>query len=288
MRDCPTCGHQTPEGEFCVRCGAPLSAALGHARERTRFAAAPAQGRLSPRLISTLFPRLPHSSERHFRLALGLGVTLVVALAAASLFGIALVTAALLMALITVLYLYDVDVYEESPAWPILWTIGAGTAAGVGVGLLAAALAPSGPALVDRSSSAQVLTGGLVIPMIGVAAMLAGPLVLLPYRRFNDALDGATFAAASAAAFAAAQAIVVGAGTLAGGVRPAGAPLPWVERMLAMAVATPVLAMGAVGFAARHCGCATAPRSVTAARCARSVTRWSRSASHSGLWWPER
>ena len=232
-----------------MRCGAPLQAALARAQQRQAFAAAPAEGRYAPRLISSLFPRLPHSSERSFRAALALGVVIVAALAGLRLFGVALVTAALLMPLISLLYLYDVDVYEQSPGWPVLWTVGWGTAAGVAVGLLARSLAPSGPALVDRSSTAQLLTGGLLVPALGTLAMLAGPLVLLPYRRFNDALDGATFAGVSAAAFAAAQAIVVGAGTLAAGLRPAGAPLPWIERLLAMAVATPALAMGAVGFA---------------------------------------
>ena len=66
-----------------------------------------------------------------------------------------------------------------------------------------------------------MLVGGLLIPALGVAVMLAGPLVLLPYRRFNDTLDGATFGSASAATFAAAEVIVVGAGVLSGGLRPA-------------------------------------------------------------------
>jgi hypothetical protein len=85
---------------------------------------------------------------------------------------------------------------------------------------------------------------------VGVALMLVGPIVLLRYRRFNETLDGATFGTATAATFAAAQAVVVGAGVLGGGLRPAGAAAPWVARLLAIAVATPVLAMSAVGASA--------------------------------------
>ena len=44
--------------------------------------------------------------------------------------------------------------------------------------------------------------------------------MLLRGRRFNEVLDGATFGSACAASFAAAEAIVVGAGVLGGGVRP--------------------------------------------------------------------
>ncbi|MGI9184749.1 MAG: protease pro-enzyme activation domain-containing protein [Solirubrobacteraceae bacterium] len=250
MRPCPTCRHPTPEGNFCVRCGAPLSADLAHSRHRPQFAAAPGQRRRVPWLISTLFPQLPRHSERHFRAAVLLGGVLVLGLTAERLFGVAMISAALLMPLITLLYFYDVDVYRDAPAWSILWTVGWGVLTGVGAGLLTQAWAPTGAALIDRASSDQVLTGGLLVPALSVIVMLIGPLVLLPYRRYNDVLDGATFGSASAVSFTAAQVIVVGAGVIQGGLRPPGAVLPWAARLLALAVATPVLTMSAVGFAA--------------------------------------
>lgn len=233
-----------------MRCGAPLDRALVRARGRAQFAAAPGQGRYAPWLVSTLFPQLPRHSERHFRIAVVFGGLVVLALGIERLFGVALITAALLMPLITMLYFYDVDVYRDHPAWAIAWTVVWGAVTGAATGFLTQALAPTGAALVDKSSTGQVLIGGLVVPAVGVAAMLAGPLVLLPYRRFNDTLDGATFGSASAATFAAAEVIVVGAGVLTGGLRPPGAAAPWVARLLALAVATPVLSMSAVGFAA--------------------------------------
>lgn len=250
MTDCPTCGHPTPEGIFCVRCGAPLQEGLAHSRGRSQYAAAPRQHRAAPWLVSTLFPQLPRHSERHFRVALALGAGLVVVLAAERLFAVAMISAALLMPIMTLLYFYDVDVYRDDPAWAIAWTVGWGAVTGVAVGFLARALAPTGAALIDKSSTQQVLIGGLVVPAIGVAVMLAGPLVLLPYRRYNDTLDGATFGSASAATFAAAEVIVIGAGVLSSGLRPPGAAAPWVARLLALAVATPVLSMSAIGFTA--------------------------------------
>jgi hypothetical protein len=218
-------------------------------RERAQFAAAPSERRYTPWLISTLFPQLPRHSERHFRLALGLGSVVVAVLAAERLFGVALITAALLMPLVTLLYFVDVDVYQDDPLWPMAWSVLWGVVTGIGMGFLAKALAPHGGSLIDRSSTDQILVSGVLIPGLGVVVMLAGPLVLLPYRRFNDALDGATLGSASAATFAAAEAIVVGIGTLTGGLRPPGAAAPWGARLLALAVATPVLAMSAVGFA---------------------------------------
>jgi hypothetical protein len=219
------------------------------ARARSQFAAAPAEREYVPWLVSTLFPQLPRHSDRHFRLALFGGAALVIALAAFRLFPVAVIVAALLMPLLTVVYFYDVDVYEESPTWAIGWTLGWGTAAGVGVGFLARALYPSGFALIDRGSSELLIRGGLIVPAVGVVVMLIGPVALLRYRLFNETLDGATFGAATAAAFSAGLAVVTGVGSLRSGLRPAGAPLPWIERLVALGIATPVLSMAAIGMA---------------------------------------
>ena len=251
MHDCPNCHRPTPDGNFCVRCGVPLrdDAMPSSARARPQFAAAPGEREYVPWLVSTLFPQLPRHSDRHFRVALLGGAVLVIGLAAFRLFPMAVIVAALLMPLLTVLYFYDVDVYEESPAWAIGWTLGWGAAAGVGVGFLARALYPSGFALIDRSSSELVIRGGLIVPAIGVAVTLIGPLALLRYRLFNETLDGATFGAATAAAFSAGLVVVTGADSLRSGLRPTGAQLPWIERLVALGIATPVLSMAAIGAA---------------------------------------
>jgi hypothetical protein len=255
VRTCPTCDQQTPDGRFCVRCGAPLEAGLTHARHRSEFAAAPGEHRLSPRLVSTLFPHLTHHSMRHFRIALAAGLAVLIALGAARLFPVALITAALLMPLLTGLYFYDVDVYEGEPLFASAWTFAWGAASGVGVGILAKAVAPHGAALIDKGSTAHTVTGGVLLPALGVVLMLAGPLVLLRYRRFNEILDGTTFGAACAAAFAAAQAVVVGVDVLGGGLRPAGAAAPWVSRLVSLGIATPVLSMAAIGAACAALWC---------------------------------
>ena len=247
MRECPTCHQSTPEGNFCVRCGAPLDGDLEHSRHRTQYAAAPGQHRYAPWLVSTLFPHLTRHSERPFRIAIGLGALVVALLGALRLFPVALITAAILMPLLTVIYFYDVDIYEREPWWAAAWTLVWGAVAGVGVGLLAHAVAPTGPALINRGSTAHVVTGGILLPALGVLLVVAGPLLLLRRARFNEALDGATFGAIAAAAFSAAEAIVVGVDVLSGGLRPGGAAAPWVERLLALAIATPVLWMSAIG-----------------------------------------
>src|ERR1700752_5197145 len=123
MRGCPTCHGQTPDGVYCVRCGAPLvgadtgAAALERSRHRSEFAAAPGEHRYAPWLVSTLFPHLPRHSERHFYAALAGGGLLLAVLGAFRLFPVALIAAAALMPLLTLLYFHDVDIYEGEPAW---------------------------------------------------------------------------------------------------------------------------------------------------------------------------
>jgi ribosomal protein L32 len=246
---CPSCGEPTAPGRFCVRCGAPQDGHQGPSRHRTQFAAAPSQRRLAPWLVSTLFPHLPRHAERAFHLALGAGVVIVAGLAIGGLYPVALLSAALLMPVLTGLYFFDVDVGGGEPLWAWMLTFGWGAAVGAGAGLISRWAAPGSSALLDRASAFHAVVGGIALPAGALLASLAGPALLLRRPRFRTALDGATLCAAGASTCAALQAAVTGIGVLAGGVRPAGALAPWVERLLALGVATPVLMMSAGGGA---------------------------------------
>jgi hypothetical protein len=129
----------------------------------------------------------------------------------------------------------------------MLW----GVVAGVLVGLLARAIEPSGASFFSESGGSQVLIRGVLIPALGVVVAMLGPLAfLLPRRRFNDVLDGATFGAASAVCFAGALVITQSFSYLAdAGLRPPGAVTPWVIRLLELAVLAPILFAAAVGGA---------------------------------------
>jgi len=250
MVRCPSCGQQTPEGNFCVRCGAPLTTGFeGPSRGRSRFAAAPHEHVALPLVVSSLFPHLPRSSHWGFRIALGLGAIVIVVLAAVRLFPVALIAAALLLPLIVVLYLVDVDVYEDEPLWAMALTMVWGALIGVGIGALALAVAPSAIDVIVHGKSEYLLGNGLLLPFFGFLLLLAGPLVLLRYHRFNDVLDGVTFGAATAAAYGGGQAIAYGVHFLGSGLRPGGSIAPWIWRLLSLGVAAPVLTMGAAGAA---------------------------------------
>ena len=237
---CPSCEADVPAGRHCIRCGADLASA------HQGFGANPKERAGLPYLVSTLFPALPRADMRAFRFVLGGGAVLVTALTLAGLFPLALTSAALLVPILTALYLWDVDVYEDQPWRVVGLTVGIGALAGVALGLV------SETGLEGlRSGREDLLIGGVVIPLAAQLLALAGPIaLLLPRARFNDVLDGATFGAVSAAALTAAMALTRGVSLLGDGLRPEGDTGEWLLRLAGLAVGAPVLAMCAAGGAA--------------------------------------
>ena len=124
-----------------------------------------------------------------------------------------------------------------------------GIVAGIIVGLLVRLL-PTGTGVIGALSPSRSCSRGVIVPLVSGLAMLIGPLILLPYRKFNDVLDGATFGATSAATFSAALVLSQAADLFAAGLRPPGDNLPWIVRLLSLGIASPVIAAGVIGAAA--------------------------------------
>lgn len=247
---CPNCEYEVPALNYCVRCGERLEDDYArHPRGGRGFAAAPNEPRFAPRL-STLFPQLPRTEMETFQAAAGLGTAAIVVLALFKLFPLALVVAAVLTPLLLILYLWEVDLYEDEPLNVLGVTIAWGAAAGVVVGFLSKAVVDADAGFSFEISGHDLAWRGILIPLISVALMFAGPLILLPYRKFNDVMDGATFGAACAVSFVGAELLTHASDFLAGGLRPPGETVAWVLRLLGLGIELPVLAAGAVGAAA--------------------------------------
>ena len=245
--ECRQCRHSVPRLEFCVRCGHSLAEEYHGERLRRggTYAAAPNESVRSLALISTLFPELPRADMRVFRLCFAAGVALLIGLGLLGLFPVALVTAAVLVPFLMVLYLWTVDTYEDEPRPVIGATMVWGALAGVVSALIASRLpAPIGLGGLDVAALAA---SGVVMPLVDLLLMLIGPLLLLPWRRFNDALDGAIFGAASAISFGGARLLVIAVPMLGAGLRPGGDPLQWTIQLLSLGVLLPVIAAGSLG-----------------------------------------
>jgi len=248
---CDHCTFEVPARKWCVRCGSSLAEETGTAKgERHGFAAAPNERLSLPAVVSTLFPQLPNDSMQTFRVTLALGVVTVVVLAAFGLFPVALVAAAILVPLITVIYLYDVDVYEDQPLYVVGLTMLGGALGGVAIALLARAISPADAGFASDASGADTLLRGVVIPLLSVGVILLPALALLRYPKFNDVLDGSTFGAAAAISFTGAQVLVQSLSYLSGSLSADGMFVPWMLRLLTVAVAMPVLTAAVMGAAA--------------------------------------
>jgi hypothetical protein len=278
LRTCEHCGNEVPASRFCIRCGhehegggsalsgisrVPGASAVGRGLSgvlridpaslsgvRRAFAAAPNESVLRPTIVSTIFPQLPRPSMAMFRTCLGLGLATVLVLGLAKLYPVALIAGAVLLPVLVVLYMVDINVFEEQSLPVIGATLVWGLAAGVLTALIAKGLSPSGSEVFVGGHGTIVLTRGVVVPLISVLLILLGPLAMLRYPRFSTVLDGATFAAASASAFVAAEVIVQALSALDHGLRPPGSVIPWLVQLAVIAIALPLTTMAAMGASA--------------------------------------
>lgn len=255
---CDQCGETVPNLTYCVRCGDPLAPEQRRGRAgrvRDTYAAVPGERAGALHLVSTIYPSLPREEIRTFQIALAVGTVLIALLGILGFFPVAIVAAAVLVPLITVIYLYDVDVYEDEPLRVIAATFVWGLVTGALFAFAVARLFPVTATDIVGGSAVDGVGGGspfpflrgIVGPIVAIVLMVAGPAVLLPYRRFNDVLDGATFGVASGVAFIGAQTLVTSVSLFASGLQPVGDPLPWVVRLLILGVGMPVIAAGAIG-----------------------------------------
>ena len=266
---CSNCGNEVPDSRFCVICGhhfeggtpalTPLSRGVSGVLQldprslsgvRRAFAAAPEEPVLRPSVVSTIFPQLPRPRMAVFRACLALGVGTVLVLGLAKLYPIALVAGAVMLPLLVVLYMVDVNVFEHLSLRVIAGTLAWGVATGIGTAFLARSLSPSGSQVFVGSHSDLVFTRGVLVPLLSVVLILAGPLALLRYPRFNTVLDGATFAAASASAFGGAEVVVQAASILGQGLRPPGSVVPWLVQLALIAIALPIVSMATMAATA--------------------------------------
>jgi hypothetical protein len=218
-----------PEGDFCGHCGAHLTTAS--ATRRHAFAAVPSEPVAHLSIVTTLFPHLTHRRGGAFRWSLVGGSALVVLLAALHLFAPATAVATFLLPVLYLLYLYEVEVYEDEP-WLV---IGVTMVAGAVLGFLFTSTLEAAAAQLNLNGddSTGFLLAGIVVPIATQALMLAGPLFLYQFRsKLREPLDGLTFGAASALGFTLASTLTALGPLIAGPLFGTGSAMDWALRLL--------------------------------------------------------
>ncbi|GAB3761568.1 PrsW family intramembrane metalloprotease [Microlunatus parietis] len=252
--ECPRCRAELPEvAHFCHVCGQDQRS--GDQARRKAFAVKPDEPVTSFALISTIMPRGTGERPQTYRIALVFA--LVVALVAA-IFGalpIAVLVAAFAIPLVYIVYLYDVNLWDDAPVpvtamafgltgvlaivFTIVWWRGLGGPRVITTDLEGL---DSGP------SVAGFLIAALLVPIIGEAIRQVGPLVLASRPQFDDLMDGLTFGVISGVSYATFDTLVRHWDLLTGGLQAAD-PGVWVPLMFLEGFVKPLLMGTATGIA---------------------------------------
>jgi hypothetical protein len=207
--ECPRCRAELPEiAHFCHVCGQDQRSADG-ARRRS-FAAKPDEPVASFALISSIMPLGAGRRPQTYRIAIV--IALVVSLIAA-IFGampIAVLVAAFAVPVVYIVYIYDVNLWEDEPVIVTGLAFVLTGALTVGFTILWTNLrgpVPYGTTTYEDSLSAAPTVGSfllvaLAVPIVGEVIRQIGPVLLARRQEFDDLMDGLTFGVISGVSFA--------------------------------------------------------------------------------------
>ncbi|MEO7587468.1 MAG: zinc-ribbon domain-containing protein [Arachnia sp.] len=256
--DCPRCGAKLPDvAHFCHHCGQDMTRP-GEARRKS-FAVKPDEAVASFALVSTIMPRGVGEKPQTYRLAL------LIALAAAlvaAIFGalpIAVLIAAFAIPIVYIVYLYDVNLWEDEPVpVTVLAFLLTGGLAAVflvilkSLGLLAApvpVIDMGGGVSMGGVSLGPLLGALLIVPIVGELIRQVGPVVLASRPKFDDLMDGLTFGIVAGVAYSAADTLVRHWPALTGGFIGINDPGIWASLVFLEGFVKPLLIGTATGIA---------------------------------------
>jgi RsiW-degrading membrane proteinase PrsW (M82 family) len=239
---CDHCGQEGPDGVFCSRCGAHQGTTGETANVRTRhhhFAAHPGEHVAHPGVFTTLFPHLGTHKVQEFRWAFLGGLAGVLLITALGLIGSAILAGAFLLPAIYLLYLYEAQVYKDSPLRVVLTAVGGGALIGAIFTIVTSARIGPVTAL-----GAGTLTVGeilLLAVLLPVLQEIVKPVpALLLRRQFPETVDGITFGVASALGFTAIETVIRYSPVLAS-LPPRVDPGNWIYPLITLAVLYPLM-----------------------------------------------
>jgi hypothetical protein len=244
-----------PGARFDPVTGAELTGRDGD-RRRGSYALQQGEPVMSFNLVSSLLPMASGTAPQTYRWALGLGLLVPVVAGALGYLAFAFVAAALVVPVVYLVYMYDVNQWDDQPLGVVLGAVGVAGVLGVGFTWLWHSLLDSGAALtgvgagMDSISWKSLLVLCLLVPVVSEILKQVGPVVLARRPAFDDLIDALTFGIAAGSAYAAAETIVVNRalfGSL-GHIDKVDSGF-WVSLILSAAIVKPVVYGAATGIA---------------------------------------
>ncbi|HEU4947491.1 MAG TPA: PrsW family glutamic-type intramembrane protease [Kribbella sp.] len=251
--ECPRCSSDVPEvSHFCHHCGNDLQA--GDAERKKAYAAKPDEPVASFRLVSTIMPQGAGRQPYTYKVALGIALALTVLTAGLGALPVAIMIAAFAVPIVYILYLYDVNLWEDEPV-PVV------AAAFVVTGVLAAVFTwlwsqriGLSIELTGENASGPVgrdlLILVLLVPVVSELIRQVGPLYLASRPRYDDLMDGLTFGVVSGVGFACFETLVLHWSWISGGfASPGSSTATWVSVVLLQGFVKPLIYGTATGLA---------------------------------------
>ncbi|RCK70586.1 PrsW family intramembrane metalloprotease [Desertihabitans brevis] len=254
---CPRCQTDLPEvALYCHHCG--LDVRSNDVTRRKSFAVKPDEPVASFSLVSTIMPRGVTEHPQTYRLALVIALTLALGTAIFGALPLAVMIAAFAIPVVYIVYLYDVNLWEDQPVpvvalafgltgalalvFTLIWTLLRG--ATFSVGDLGLETSTSGaPEVTD------FLLAALLVPVVGELLRQIGPVLLARRREFDDLMDGLTFGIISGVAFAAFDTLVKHWDLVVGGGRGVDEPGLWASLIFLEGFVKPIIMGTATGIA---------------------------------------
>jgi hypothetical protein len=202
---------------FCHKCGTSLK---GSASSRaSSYAVQSSEGVNQFALISTIMPATNRETADNYRWAMIVSAVLIIGATALGLLPLAVAAAAFLIPVAYLVYIYDVNLWEDAPAPVVVGLFLVTGGLSVLVSLVFYRWAFESQFLEMVGGSARGGTASLSIPALLIFAVLL-PLVaevvknlpgivLARMPQFDDMIDGLTFGVAAGTAYAAFETIVV-------------------------------------------------------------------------------
>lgn len=255
--NCPTCTAEVPEvARYCHRCGTDERAAGGDAQRTASFAVQPGEPVASFNLVSSLMPLASGVEVQTYKFALTAAVALPVVAAMLGYLAFAFAAAAVVVPVAYLVYLYDVNEWEDQPIPVVLATVALAALAAAGFTLFWQEILLGAETLVRGRPGGTTFDGrrllvvGVLVPIGAMVLAQVGPTFLASRPAFDDLIDGLTFGIASGATFAAVETLVVNRNLFdgMGSIDDPDAAL-WAALVLSAAIVKPVIYGAAAGLA---------------------------------------
>ena len=260
--DCSQCGAENPEvAAYCCRCGQGLRGTDDSGRARAdAYVVQSAESVTQFALLSTVMPRAGRRSVDSYRWALIFAALPILVLAAIGLVPAAIVAAAVVVPAVYLLYLYDVNLWEDTPLAAVvaLFVVTGTLAAVVSLvffrwvfdGVFASlTTGTAGPAGSVSISPEPLLVFAVLLPVVALLVMNVGPLWLASRPRFDEMIDGFTLGVAAGTAYGAVETVVAFLPVFSSGAGPVHGGMSWLPVIINLMVVKSLVYGTAAGIA---------------------------------------